>query len=298
MKTKLSINNVWLNTYLKLVETGHFTKTAEALFMTQPGVSQHINKLEKQLDVVLLERVGKSFELTDAGNKIYKYGKQLASLERQAINSLHADDEFVGECKISCSGSLAMLIYKDCLARQVNNPDLRIHLNALPNQAITKQLLANEIDLGVVTQISDDPQLAYEKVGKEPLRLLIPSTLANNISFSELQKLGFINHPDGHHYASRLLSANFKDDFQSMNQFNETGFINQLTQILEPVALGLGFTVLPEYAVSQCAYSAKITRAQLTTPVTDTLYIVSKKHRHLPKRYQWFIEHIKGKTKA
>ena len=39
-------NPVWLNTFVTLVNTGHFTKTAEKLFMTQPGVSQHINKLE------------------------------------------------------------------------------------------------------------------------------------------------------------------------------------------------------------------------------------------------------------
>ncbi|MRY60822.1 LysR family transcriptional regulator, partial [Parabacteroides distasonis] len=41
------INPLWLNTFKTLVEVGHFTQTAEKLYMTQPGVSQHIKKLEQ-----------------------------------------------------------------------------------------------------------------------------------------------------------------------------------------------------------------------------------------------------------
>jgi len=38
------LNQQWLTTFIKLVEVGHFTHTAEQLFMTQPGVRQHIKK--------------------------------------------------------------------------------------------------------------------------------------------------------------------------------------------------------------------------------------------------------------
>jgi DNA-binding transcriptional LysR family regulator len=55
------INHIWLKTFCTLVDVSHFTKTAEKLFMTQSGVSQHIKKLEKQLDSQLLIREGKTF---------------------------------------------------------------------------------------------------------------------------------------------------------------------------------------------------------------------------------------------
>ena len=55
------INQQWLHTFLTLVEVGHFTKTAEKLYMTQPGVSQHIKKLEELVEVPLLNRIGKRF---------------------------------------------------------------------------------------------------------------------------------------------------------------------------------------------------------------------------------------------
>ena len=47
------INPLWLNTFKILVDVGHFTQTAEKLYMTQPGVSQHIKKLEQACDCEL-----------------------------------------------------------------------------------------------------------------------------------------------------------------------------------------------------------------------------------------------------
>ena len=296
MNSNLSINHVWLNTYLRLVETGHFTKTAESLYMTQPGVSQHIKKLEQQLNVVLLQRIGKRFELTEAGTKLYQHGKQLAKIESETLSSLQTDSETEGECKISCSGSLAMLIYKDCLARQAKHSGLSFSVRAQPNHAITQQILNNEIDLGIVTQKNDEAELVYEEVGKEQLRLVLPKSQRENVDYDALANLGFINHPDGHHYASRVLAANFSEQFSSMEQIKQRGFINQLTQILEPVVFGLGFTVLPEYAVSQFAATDKLTTAKLSNPIIDKLYVVYKQHRKLPVRYHWFIDLVKQKT--
>jgi DNA-binding transcriptional LysR family regulator len=61
------INQQWLHTFITLVEVGHFTLTGDKLHMTQPGVSQHIKKLEEQLGVLLLNRIGKRFEVTREG---------------------------------------------------------------------------------------------------------------------------------------------------------------------------------------------------------------------------------------
>ena len=51
--------------------------------MTQPGVSQHIKKLEQQLGAALLARYGKSFELTEAGQRLYDYALNQAEAETQ-----------------------------------------------------------------------------------------------------------------------------------------------------------------------------------------------------------------------
>ena len=71
------INPVLLRSFSMLVETGHFTRTAERLHMTQSGVSQHVRKLEQLLGQDLLVRQGKQFHLTDAGNRLYFEGREI-----------------------------------------------------------------------------------------------------------------------------------------------------------------------------------------------------------------------------
>lgn len=70
------LNPLWLKTFITLIETGHFTRTAERLFMTQPGVSQHIKKLEQACGHPLIERNNKSFEITQQGKMLFDYAKE------------------------------------------------------------------------------------------------------------------------------------------------------------------------------------------------------------------------------
>ncbi|WP_272966300.1 LysR family transcriptional regulator, partial [Alteromonas australica] len=71
------LNPQWLDTFKVLVETGNFTRTAEQRFMTQPGVSQHIKKLEEACGCELVIRLGKGVELTEQGQRVYDYAQSL-----------------------------------------------------------------------------------------------------------------------------------------------------------------------------------------------------------------------------
>ena len=77
------MNITWLRTFCALVEIGHFTRTAEHLHMTQSGVSQHIHKLEAQLELALLIRQGKQFSLTDAGQRLYTEAQDILFMKAQ-----------------------------------------------------------------------------------------------------------------------------------------------------------------------------------------------------------------------
>jgi len=123
---------------------------------------------------------------------------------------------------------------------------------------------------------------------------VLPSSYArNSLCLENLNSLGFIDHPDGAHYADRLLSANFNEDFHSVGKLRKSGYINQISQILVPVSKGLGFTVLPETAVRHFEQQSLLYVAPLKFPIRDELFFVRKKHRTLPKRYDWFERKIK-----
>lgn len=260
--------------------------------MTQPGVSQHIKKLEAQLGKSLLNRHGKTFELTAAGDSLYQYGLQQAEAESELLNTIAGDDLHAGECRLACSGSMAMQLYPELLNLQKQFSGLTMSVEAAPNTAIVERIRANQSDIGIVTQPVNDPKLELEQIGEDALCLVVPAEADS--TWQALLKLGFIDHPDGHHYAIQLLEVNFPEEYQGIERIQQSGYINQLSQILLSVSLGLGFTVIPRSSLDAFPYPDLIRSATLASPINETVYLITKKHRTLPLRYRLIRELLKG----
>src|SRR5437763_9289477 len=65
-----------------------FSRAAQELSISQPGVTFHIKGLEKEYGVDLFERVGKRLYLTDAGRTLASYAQRMVSLEREALENV------------------------------------------------------------------------------------------------------------------------------------------------------------------------------------------------------------------
>jgi DNA-binding transcriptional LysR family regulator len=66
-----------LRYFIEIVEAGGYTRAAERLFVAQSALSRQIKELEGDLDVVLLKRDAKHFELTDAGQDFYERSRKI-----------------------------------------------------------------------------------------------------------------------------------------------------------------------------------------------------------------------------
>ena len=286
------INVVFLRTFCTLVEVGHFTHTAEKLHMTQSGVSQHIKKLEQFLGVDLLDRQGKHFNVTDAGHRLYKNGQQillnLSYLEQQVTS----DPSDVGLVRLMSPGSVGLKLYQHLIELQSRqHPNLVIDYRFAPNIDVAKALAEDRIDLGLSTQMSISDSVSYEQVGREPLLLVTPPDL-NDPSWEALNNMGFIDHPDGQHHADSLLRPNYPE-FQHSSQFKIRGFSNQISLILKPVSLGLGFTILPAHAVADFSEQGLIKTHRLKTPVSECLYMGLRRNKPIANRVKTIIKEVK-----
>lgn len=290
------INPTFLQTFISLAETKSFTKTAEILHMTQPGVSQHVKWLESYFDESLIARDGKSFELTDQGKKVLVYGSRLFTEHQLFKATLGKDNPHEGLCRFASPGSFGIKMYDFLLSLNRRHPNLVIHYAYAPNQTIARDVLEDRIDFGFVTRKPDDPSLGAEIIAEERLQLMVPPKFSD-MNFSGLKNLGFINHPDGFHHASRLLQENFPKEFRGMDEFSVRGFINQITRILEPVAYGFGFTALPEFACEASVCKPKPKNMPLRKQVTDPIYKIYKKHRRFPSRFEFIFEEFRATPK-
>ena len=79
--------------FLKVCETGSFSKAAEALNYTQSGISQMMAGLEEELGVQLFARINRGVTLTDNGTRLLPYVRELANqknrLRQAAFNINH-----------------------------------------------------------------------------------------------------------------------------------------------------------------------------------------------------------------
>ncbi|MDQ2042709.1 LysR family transcriptional regulator [Pseudoalteromonas sp. 20-92] len=286
------INPTWLNTFCTLVEVNHFTQTAERLFMTQSGVSQHIKKLEQQVDCALLERHGKQFSLTPQGQNLYQQGSQLIKDWQFLEQQLKDDSPFSGAVKIQSPGSCGLKFYNQLLALQCEHKALTIDYRFAPNVSVEQAVANYSADIGFLTQAPTLSEVISYKIDKEALLLITPAGI-NTPNWQTLCELGFIAHPDANHHAQLLLSENY-DEFEHIEQIKQTGFSNQISLILEPVSLGLGFTVLPANAVGAFNKPELIKTHYLANPVNETIYACHHRNRPLAKRMNTVIELIKS----
>ncbi|WP_299807525.1 LysR family transcriptional regulator [uncultured Shewanella sp.] len=282
------LNPIWLKTFTTLIETGHFTHTAEKLYMTQPGVSQQIKKLEQACGYSLIKRVKKQFEITEQGRQVYEYAQQIAAQEIKLIENLGFDDPDSGQCRLSCSGTLALLYYPKLIKLQQEHPALSMHIEAAPNYKILKDITEGTIDIGVVTQRPSLGEFNIEDIGLEALCLIMPKRYQNSvIDPQSLRQCGVISHPDAPHYLSRYFDLCATPEFAevNINQIPITSYVNQLSQILLPISQGLGFTVLPKSALDSFVNRDQLHVHSPHKAVTESLYLVSKRNRELPARY-------------
>lgn len=97
----MSVTLVQLETFVRVAALGNFTRVAEEFHLTQPGVTQQVRALERQLGVRLVDVVGRRPVLTDAG-------RFLAIRARDVLDGVAALEREMGEFAAARAGVLSL----------------------------------------------------------------------------------------------------------------------------------------------------------------------------------------------
>ena len=95
-----------------------FTKAAQELYISQPSITRHINKLEDEFQVLLFERVGNKLKLTTAGERLLVHCERLMQDYHALDYEMHLlKNEHVGALRIGASTTIAQYVLPPILAR-------------------------------------------------------------------------------------------------------------------------------------------------------------------------------------
>jgi DNA-binding transcriptional LysR family regulator len=137
---------------LSLARTGSFSKSAEALFLTQPALSRSIRALENELGHALFDRVGRHSEVTP-------FGREFVERARQIVES--ADDlrESGARMALGAGGTLriglgsgpgAMLMTPLLMHMAKHHPQLRLEISRGRTEVLERSLRERSVDALVV----------------------------------------------------------------------------------------------------------------------------------------------------
>ena len=150
-----------LRYFLAVIETGSFTKAAQACLITQPTLSAGIKRLEEQLGVDLLVRNNKRVFLTTAGSRFLPRAKAILHEVNMASADL-AETETSNVLRLGVLQTLPVGLVADLLKTFIaDHPGIRFDLHDGTEQELLNRLDERGIDYALsIRRVDDDTSLA------------------------------------------------------------------------------------------------------------------------------------------
>ncbi len=153
-----------LKSFVTLVECGFsVSRTADRLHLVQPAVSQHLNRLENELGVQLLQRHGKRMiGLTQVGEQVLQYANRaLCDIRNiQQIGKEHVD-EACGVLSIGTTHTQAQYVLPPVIKRfSAAYPEVELQIHQGTPQQLVEMAVKESVDLSICTEaLAEHPEL-------------------------------------------------------------------------------------------------------------------------------------------
>lgn len=242
----MDIQNI--RAFLKVNETGSFSRAAEALFITQPAISKRIATLEQSLGTHLFDRIGKTVQLTEAGLALLpNYQRILEEIDESHRIISNLRETTSGHLRLATSHHIGLHRLPPVLKQfSKKYPEVVLELQFMDSEQATQLVLQGEIELGIITLPGQpNERLSLQKVWHDPMHCVVasdhPLAATNKITRKQLLKEPSIL-PSIGTYTRGLINA-------ALGITGETNILmetNYLETIKAMVKIGLGWGVIPD----------------------------------------------------
>jgi LysR family nitrogen assimilation transcriptional regulator len=138
--------------FVAAYEERSFTAAAKREFTTQPGISQHIRKIEDRLDTQLFTRGSTSIEPTPAGDLYYKECSEILRLYANVLEELkNYEGGLSGEIRIGLMQTMTRSVLAQTLAGFMDqHPNVRVRIFEGFVNDLVQRTRAGELDFAIV----------------------------------------------------------------------------------------------------------------------------------------------------
>jgi LysR family hydrogen peroxide-inducible transcriptional activator len=269
-----------LRYFVAVAQAGNFSRAAERCHVSQPSLSQQIQKLERRLKQPLFHRLGRRAVLTDAGRLLFDRAMSILAGVDDAERRLRSGPEAQGgRLAVGAIPTIAPYVLPPTLESfGANCPRAELIVREDVTSQLVPAIVEGELDLALVALPIDDPHLEAEPFLTEPLLLAIPAEHAlaekRRVTVRDLASERFILLGDMHCLGEQVLNFCRAHECQPFIACRSA----QISTIQQLIALGQGVSLLPELARRGDATGRVIYRPLAEHAPQRTLAIVRHKH--------------------
>jgi DNA-binding transcriptional LysR family regulator len=248
-----------LRIFLAVVKHLHFTRAADALYITQPAVSAAIQNLEVEYGVKLFHRIGRHIEITEAGKLLQteaqKILDQVAITERglKELNDLQR-----GELRLGASFTIGNYWLPEKISKfKKLYPTLSINCTLANADKIVTGTVTGLFDLGLLAgevKISLQNTLEKKIVGSDRLQIVVgkshPWFERTTINVRELTTTTWIMRESGSG-TQQIFEQALQKWGISLNKLKVMFVLNSSEMIKTLVEKGIGAAAVPELMVKK-----------------------------------------------
>jgi len=243
-----------LKSFKTIVEKGNFQDAAHALNYSLSAISYQMQQLENEIKFPLFEKIGRRMVPTEQSLKLIPHIKKIED-EIEQIKLLNADNRKIeGSLTVSVCDSLLTYIIQPVLKEFIAQaPDVSLKLKVKNCYDIQKEIVNNEIDLGIHYQVYGyDEQIKTTDIEEFSIGVMVSPTFPkldrNFDTRDQIKKYSFINND-----ANGIYQSYFKEYLKEKNiqLAGQTLELWSIEAIKKSVMSNLGIACLPHFVVAE-----------------------------------------------
>lgn len=276
-------NLEWLRTFKAIYETGTLSAAAQELFISQPGVSLHLNSLEAFTGYKLFDRSARKMVPTEKGKILYNY--ILDPLEKMESAEQHFHKR-AQEQRATISVGMCFETFQYTLEEHIASLPFNLIISFGEYPKMQHDLDNGLLDLIITPQKGNQQNLEYQPFSKERIVLIA----GNKTDTSEVaallaagktaevadilkQQLWYSTTTDMDHLKNFWLKH-----FGAHPDFSPNYIVPNISSIIRCLSDGDGYSVVPDFLCSEALASGKIKMIwEGRSPLENTLYFGTRK---------------------
>ncbi len=276
--------------FVKTVETGSFTKAAESLHYAQSSVSKMIADLEKEWNLVLLERDRNGVHLTTSGEQVLPFARLLIDDYRRLesrVNEINGIE--TGMIRIGTFSSVAIHWLPNIFAEfQKDFPGIEYEMLMGDYEEVERWIEEGRVDCGFL-RLPTRPAFDTISLKKDEYLVVLPKghplCEQDQVDIHQLEDQPFLLLEHG----GKTEVSDLLEKSQVHPQIRFTTWEDYA--IMAMVEKGLGIGILPELILKKIPYEIEVRR--LAEPYYREIGIAVKDRMRLSPATEKFMEYLK-----